>query len=317
MESPVAIIGAGIIGLTTAVELQRHGHEVIVVADRFSPDTTSDVAAAVWYPYAVSPRDLALEWSRVAFRRFEAESQSLPNLVSMVEFHELFREPVGDAWWGVAVDGYRHLDQAELPAGYADGYAAFVPIIESTPYLQHLQQVLRSGGASFKKLPKPIKNFSELAYDHIVNCCGFGAVDLCADTSMYPMRGQVLRVSRIEGISKTYADDTLEDMPTYIVPRLNDCVLGGTATKEVDVAPRLVDSTSIVSRCSAIEPALSAASVLEVKVGIRPGRPSIRLEREQRDGKVIVHNYGHGGAGFTLCWGTAERARELLAESLS
>jgi len=48
--------------------------------------------------------------------------------------------------------------------------------------------------------------------------------------------------------------------------------------------------------------------VIVVKVGLRPFRKSgVRLERERlSDGRTVIHNYGHGGAGFTLSWACAE-----------
>lgn len=314
MDEPVVVVGAGIVGLTTAVALIEKGYQVVVTADRFSPETTSDVAAAVWYPYSVSPRSLALDWSRTSFLRFRDEARALPHLVSMVEFHELFHTSVGDPWWGQSVDGFRHLDADELPPTYADGYSALVPVIESTPYLQHLLDRVLGGGGTIQKLDGPLQQLSELQYSRIVNCSGFGAAELCDDDSIYPMRGQVLRVSKSVGLTKTFADDTVDDMPTYIVPRLHDCILGGTATREVDVSPREIETESILNRCLKIMPSLADASILSVKVGIRPGRPSVRLEREHVGNQLIVHNYGHGGAGFTLSWGTASRAVDLLEE---
>jgi D-amino-acid oxidase len=55
-------------------------------------------------------------------------------------------------------------------------------------------------------------------------------------------------------------------------------------------------------------PALAGARVLKHRVGLRPARPSVRVER---DGDV-VHCYGHGGAGVTLSWGTADEVSELV-----
>jgi D-amino-acid oxidase len=54
-------------------------------------------------------------------------------------------------------------------------------------------------------------------------------------------------------------------------------------------------------------------TVLAERVGLRPFRRSgVRLERDQlRDGRTVVHNYGHGGAGFTLSWGCAREVLEL------
>ena len=58
----------------------------------------------------------------------------------------------------------------------------------------------------------------------------------------------------------------------------------------------------------ALEERLSGVQVLEDKVGLRPVRPTIRLEAELLSGDgLCVHNYGHG-AGVTLSWGCAEEA---------
>ncbi|HUP65002.1 MAG TPA: FAD-dependent oxidoreductase, partial [Thermoanaerobaculia bacterium] len=52
---------------------------------------------------------------------------------------------------------------------------------------------------------------------------------------------------------------------------------------------------------------------LEVLVGLRPGRPAVRVERDLEDPRVI-HNYGHGGSGFTLSWGCAEDVLRIVRE---
>jgi glycine/D-amino acid oxidase-like deaminating enzyme len=56
--------------------------------------------------------------------------------------------------------------------------------------------------------------------------------------------------------------------------------------------------------------------VIRTVAGLRPYRPSgFVVKSEKRDGKVVVHNYGHGGAGVSLSWGTAELAVEEAAPS--
>lgn len=56
-------------------------------------------------------------------------------------------------------------------------------------------------------------------------------------------------------------------------------------------------------------------------VGLRPGRPAVRLEltSKQSGGKPlkIIHNYGHGGCGVTLCAGCAVEAAELVGNVLN
>ena len=49
------VVGAGVSGLSTAIRLLESGHEVEIVSDKFSPDTGSDVAAAIWFPFLVKP----------------------------------------------------------------------------------------------------------------------------------------------------------------------------------------------------------------------------------------------------------------------
>ncbi|MEM7526043.1 MAG: FAD-dependent oxidoreductase, partial [Pseudomonadota bacterium] len=60
---------------------------------------------------------------------------------------------------------------------------------------------------------------------------------------------------------------------------------------------------------------LSIENLTRITVCIRPLRPAgPRLETERRNGKTILHNYGHGGSGWSLAWGYAEAARDLLSK---
>ena len=75
---------------------------------------------------------------------------------------------------------------------------------------------------------------------------------------------------------------------------------------------------AIVRRCAALRPQLAGARVLGHRVGLRPVRDAVRLEREPLSGgRVLVHNYGHGGAGITVAWGCAEEAARLAAPTSS
>ena len=62
-------------------------------------------------------------------------------------------------------------------------------------------------------------------------------------------------------------------------------------------------------------PDLSDGQVVRSVAGIRPfRRGGPRVERQDLGGKIVVHNYGHGGAGYTLSWGSAVVAADLLRE---
>ena len=84
-------------------------------------------------------------------------------------------------------------------------------------------------------------------------------------------------------------------------------MLGGTSEAHesaMDVDAQVTED--IMHRCLRLEPELADARILKAIVGLRPGRSAVRLAAEPLDAKhLIVHNYGHGGSGFTLAWGCA------------
>lgn len=101
---------------------------------------------------------------------------------------------------------------------------------------------------------------------------------------------------------------------SYVIPRIDDVVCGGTAEDGVDTGvPDPAVGAAILRRARALDPELTTAPVLSRAVGFRPTRPEVRLERKDRDGRPVVHCYGHGGAGVTLSWGCAEDVAPLLA----
>jgi D-amino-acid oxidase len=101
----------------------------------------------------------------------------------------------------------------------------------------------------------------------------------------------------------------------YAIPRKNDCVFGGTNELSDNLAADSATTSRIVAECSRVLN-IEQPRVIAERVGLRPFRRSgVRLERDQSaDGRRVIHNYGHGGAGFTLSWGCA---REVLDIALS
>jgi D-amino-acid oxidase len=140
-----------------------------------------------------------------------------------------------------------------------------------------------------------------------------GSRALLNDLALYPLRGQIIRVARNSAENSFLFDDT-PDTTTYIIPRSQDIILGGTIQKDNwSLEPDELDASAIMERCAHLRPDLQQAEILEHAVGLRPGRKTVRLEVEpQPGGGLVVHNYGHGGGGITLSWGCAAEVVSLL-----
>ena len=141
-----------------------------------------------------------------------------------------------------------------------------------------------------------------------------GSRELVNDTELYSIHGQIVKAKPQSKINCILADFTFEetkDRLAYVVPRKDCLVLGGTTIKgKEDVKPNPEFTEGIIRRCKNIEPNLENIEIQSIEVGLRPGRPEIRLEREGK----IIHNYGHGGGGFTVSWGCAEEVKKLIKE---
>ncbi|NND72774.1 MAG: FAD-dependent oxidoreductase [Rhodothermales bacterium] len=308
MDKPsVTVIGAGVIGLSTAVHLLEDGFPVTVVARELHPDTTSSVAAAIWFPYEAAPADKVESWSIQTFRRYEKMTTDAATGVSMVicrwvSDHEYVRPD-----WSHSVGSFMEMDVNELPSGYTHGYQVTVPLIETPTYMPYLLKRFESGGGNLRINPRGIDSLDDpLLGKYIVNCSGLGASKLASDDRMFPIRGQVVSVEN-PGIPFATCDDESSSAVCYVLPRKNDCILGGVAIRDDwSTKPDLEIAKGIVERCEVLDPRLKGAKVLGHAAGLRPGRDSVRLELEWRqEGRAVIHNYGHGGAGFTLAWGCA------------
>jgi D-amino-acid oxidase len=106
-------------------------------------------------------------------------------------------------------------------------------------------------------------------------------------------------------------DEHSENALAYVLPRPDVTVLGGTAEEgDGDLTPRAETTRSILARTLKLAPELRDATYLGAAVGLRPARSEVRLEREGR----VIHDYGHGGSGFTLSWGCAEEVARIALE---
>lgn len=315
--NPAAIvIGCGVIGLTSGIRLLEAGRRVTIVARDLPPATTSNVAAAVWFPYHVLPLDRVLRWSLASLDIYYELAADPATGISITTFIDLFDTPAADPWWCEAVRLFRRPSPGELPAGYVDGHVAETPLIETPVFMAWLVERFRALGGQIEQ--RALRSIDELAGERaiVVNCSGLGARELADDPGVYPVRGQIARVSRPPGVDRVLFDEHGRLALAYVIPRRHEVIVGGTAQEgDWNTAIDPATAAEILDKGARLAPALAGAAVLEHLVGLRPGRSSVRLETELLNGIPVIHNYGHGGAGFTLSWGCAAEVA-TLAESL-
>jgi D-amino-acid oxidase len=311
MQNSIAIIGAGVSGLTCGVLFAERRFRTAIFAKEIGRQTTSAVAAAIWFPYDAEPAHKVIPWAMDTYRILVDLCQDRRSGVSMIELRQLSRTvelEIPD--WASSL---RARKCAEMPEAFASGFALNVPLTDTTIYLDYLANRFRNaGGEIYSGIDLDRLENVDSDFNLVINCTGIGARQLAADVDLEPHRGQVVLVPRIEQLSFALACD--EAPLLYAIPRAKDCVLGGTNDLSADLAIDPAATARILNNCIRVLN-LAEPKILAERVGLRPFRRSgIRLERNRlRDGRPVIHNYGHGGSGFTLSWGCAKSVLELAS----
>jgi D-amino-acid oxidase len=312
------VVGAGVCGLTTAISLAEAGLSTRVLTASPPSQTTSAAAGAIWGPVLCGPPERCREWARVGLSVLTSLMGEPAAAVRQVSGREVAQEPAAPPeWLDLLPGGARMCESSELPDGFASGWRYTAPVVTMPLYLGYLRARYEAAGGSIAV--EPVLSLSSLDAPVVVNCTGIGARELVPDPAVVPVRGQVV-VVRNPGIEEFYIDHALHGYDyVYLFPHGDVVLLGGTAEEGAwDWPARSAVSERIVRDCAAVFPRLRGAEVVAERVGLRPYRPTVRLEVEPLAGgpagRVLWHNYGHGGGGVTLSWGCA---REITAAVLA
>jgi len=336
----VLVVGAGVSGLSSAICLLDAGLTVTIYAAAPPHLTTSAVAGALWGPHLVGLDDRVTRWAGQTLDRLRelaadpaAGIRETAGLAATLDNPQAGQPQAGPPQAGqpqagppepeppgflAGVGALRRCGPESLPRPYLSGWRYTAPVVAMPAYLDYLLGLVLGKGGELH-LGRPLRDLGEAA-GHcaapvIVNCAGAGARDLVPDAALIPVRGQVVVVAN-PGLTEFFVGELpIRDEAVYFFPHGPTMVLGGTEHEgDASTLPDPATAARIVARCAGVEPRLAGVPVLAHRVGTRPVRPAVRLEAQQIAGRrLLIHNYGHGGAGVTLSWGCAQAVADEVA----
>ncbi len=237
-----AVLGCGVIGLTTARVLQERGWQVTIYAADLPPQTTSNVAEAQWTPTAVFARnqvtpafmDTYRKAARIANRSFQlmvGPTYGVRWIDNYVLKHDA--QPGGELDTAEATGiadlfaDIESVDPASVPfAGFSNIRRFASMLMEPNTFLPAVQRdFLLQGGRI------AVRNFhtsSDVARLHervVFNCTGLGSRALFGDTMLEPVRGQLTILEPQPDVDYCYLVTT---PLLYMFPRSDGILLGGT-----------------------------------------------------------------------------------------
>lgn len=256
----VAVVGCGVIGISTARLLQRRGRTVTIYARELPPETTSNVAGALWYPTSIFNSQKVTPEFTEQFR--------LACRISNRAFQDLVGAEYG-VRWTETFDLQRELApfERELPGGAqlypetrihkdARQYFGFpyvrqfnTMMIEPAVYLRALlRDFYIAGGKVVVKELRSREEVAALPEAVIYNCTGLGAKTLFDDATLIPVRGQLEVLLPQPEIDYCYLNNS-----SYMFPRRDGIILGGTFEHERwSLAPDAEQTTRILEASAEI-----------------------------------------------------------------
>jgi D-amino-acid oxidase len=229
-SGPVAVLGSGVMGLSTARLVQEAGFSVTIYAAALPPDTTSNIAGGQFHPYAVfhegevTPEFMtqfakALEYSWRRFQIMVGDDYGIRWLPTYVESDAPEAQPIA---YFPPIN--RVLSQAEHPFPLQNVIRYDTMYIETGRYLrQMLRDVQLAGGKiQVRRFATPA-DIAALPEALVFNCTGLGSRDLFGDADLHPARGQLVILEPQPEVR--YA---LTGGPGYMFPRPDGILLGGT-----------------------------------------------------------------------------------------
>ena len=248
-SGPVAVLGAGIMGLSTARLVQEAGFPVTIYTAALPPDTTSNIAGGQFHPFGVFRDDMVTSEFRAQFAR------ALD--FSWRRFQIMVGDDYGIRWLPTYVKNgspeakviatfppiNRNLTSAEHPFPDTDVLRYDTMYVETGRYLrQMIREVQIAGGEIEIRKFATTAELNAVPESLIFNCTGLGSRELFGDTDLHPVRGQLAILEPQPEVRYAYQGDG------YMFPRPDGILLGGTfevdqwdPTPQPDAIARIIE----------------------------------------------------------------------------
>ena len=234
----VAVIGSGVIGLSTARLLQQKGFLVTIYARDLPPDTTSNVAGAIWFPVSVHDQnEVTPEYMNTFNRACRLSQRMFQDYVGdhygvwWIKNHFLFRKPPEAPEFPGGNELYPEIQMhrnEKVFFGYPYVQQHYTLMIDPAIYLDALlRDFYLAGGNLVVRHFDSRQDMHLLPEPVIMNCTGLGAKELFKDEELVPLKGQVSLLLPQPEVDYAYVTQSENDW-LYLFPRKNCIVLGGT-----------------------------------------------------------------------------------------
>ena len=239
-QKTCAVVGCGVIGLSTARLFQRHGGSVTIYAKALPPDTTSNIAGGFWFPTSVyegpqASKEFLQQFNdscRLANRSFQLLAGTDYG-VRWIDTFEIFSSEFATSYempGGSALYPNTHqFEDAKRNFGTSAVRQFSTMLIEPQTYLNSLlRDFYLAGGKVVVKEFQSKEEIAQLPEALVFNCTGLGARQLFGDETLRPVRGQLEILLPQPEIDYCYIGH-----PGYMFPRRDGIILGGTFERDV------------------------------------------------------------------------------------
>src|SRR4051812_19876065 len=247
---PVAVIGSGVVGLSTARLVQEAGYAVTIYAAALPPDTTSNVAGGQFHPFGLFREDAVTPEFMVQFRRALDYSWR--------RFQIMVGDDYGIRWLPTYVEASapearqianfppinRVLTPAEHPFPLDDVVRYDTMYLETGRYLRQMirDAQIAGGRIEVRRFASPA-DLAALPEALVFNCTGLGSRELFGDPELQPIRGQLAILEPQPDVRYAYTGSS-----GYMFPRADGILLGGTFEFDIwDPTPQPADIARILA----------------------------------------------------------------------